>query len=381
MTSTNAAPVPNPAAASLPAAVTLFGATGFTGQLIARALAREGIDFRIAGRSEVKLRALSAALPNRPAWIVADALKPATLAPLFQHTFLLINCAGPFTDNGERTVAQAAMNGVHYIDITNELGYVFRARTYHEMARRSGAAITPACAFEVALADCAARLVGAPLLEADPSIPLDSVDIVYALQGQGSSQGTRRSAVRSLATSWIAYRDGVWRGQAPGAASRRFELPGGQIPALSFPSSESVTVPLHLSTRRVDAWMTTTAAGGILGPVFVPFLARLSRSILRPLILRAAASGGLSPENAGAASSLTDSPFTITVEAARGDDKRALTLQGRDPYALTAEIVLYAAKHILTPGFSGAGFLAPSQLFNPHSFLAFAQEHWGIKLR
>ena len=60
-------------------------------------------------------------------------------------------------------MAQAALNGVHYLDTTNELGYVYRLRSYDALARRSGAAIVPACGFEVALADCAAVELAAGL--------------------------------------------------------------------------------------------------------------------------------------------------------------------------------------------------------------------------
>src|SRR5512133_3230355 len=150
---------------SVTTAITLFGATGYTGQLIARALSRAGLEFRIAGRSAEKLKALSESLPGEPAWLVADATQTASLPPLFQNTRLLINCAGPFTDLGERVIAQAAMSGVHYLDTTNELGYVFRARTYSQMGKRTGAALVPACGFEVALADCAAQIAGEALLQ------------------------------------------------------------------------------------------------------------------------------------------------------------------------------------------------------------------------
>ena len=101
--------------------ITLFGATGYTGRLVARALARieipgQGLvddQVRLAGRSPEKLARLAGSLPGSPAWLVADATRPATLPPLFQDSRVLVNCAGPFTDLGEPVVAQAALNGVH----------------------------------------------------------------------------------------------------------------------------------------------------------------------------------------------------------------------------------------------------------------------------
>ena len=364
-----------------PAEITLFGATGYTGQLIARALAREGLSFRLAGRSAEKLAALAGSLPGQPAWLTADAAQAASLPPLFQGTRLLINCAGPFTDLGERVIAQAAMSGVHYLDITNELGYVFRARGYHEMAKHSGAALLPSCAFEVALADCAAHRAGSALLDPANTQPLDEVHVVYALSGKGASQGTRRSAVRSLATSWVAYREGGWTGQVPGGAVREFALPNGSRHALSFPSCESITIPAHLPVRRVDTWMSATPGARFWAPVLVPLFARLSRSILRGLILKIANRGGFSPASSPEASLRADSPFTVYAQARQGSRARWTALLGQDPYGITAEIITYAARELVQPGYDRSGFLAPAQAFDPQAFLGYAQERWDIALR
>lgn len=359
--------------------ITLFGATGYTGRLIAHTLDREKIAFRIAGRSEEKLAALSAELGAKPEWLVADALKPATLPALFSGSRMLINCAGPFTDLGEKVIAQAAMAGVHYLDMTNELGYVFRARTYDEMAQRTGAALVPACGFEVAFADCAANLLGQEMAPDPDSELLDEINVVYALGGAGASRGTRKSAVRSLATSWITYRDGDWVGQIPGGKVRRFTLPGGITRhALNFPSSESVTLPAHLPVRKVDAWMTTTPGARFWAPVLVPLFARLSRSILRPLILSIAERGGASPSTALDESIRADSPFIILVQIRRGGDIRWTAIEGKDPYGLTAEIAVYMAARMTAPEYSVSGLLAPSQAADPAAFLAHAQQHWGL---
>jgi short subunit dehydrogenase-like uncharacterized protein len=366
--------------------ITLFGSTGYTGQLIARALVRAELPFRIAGRSPEKLERQSAELPGRPAWLVADATRPASLPTLFQDTRLLINCAGPFTDLGERVISQAALSGVHYLDITNELGYVFRARSYSGLAKKTGAAIVPACGFEVALADCAAHLAGSALLNLeDPeSAPLDQVNILYILEGKGSSQGTRRSAVRSLATSWLVYREGNWIGQAPGAETRKFIIPDGKTTiqryALSFPSCESITIQSHLPVRQINPWMATTPGARFWAPVFVPLFARLSRSILRGLFLNLAAAGGFSPGSVRNAGLRADSPFTIYVEACRGEQRKYILLTGRDPYGLTADIIAYTARQITAPGYDRSGLLAPAQAIDPRAFLDYAKENWGLSI-
>jgi short subunit dehydrogenase-like uncharacterized protein len=363
--------------------ITLFGATGYTGQKIAVVLARSGQPFRIAGRSARRLEVLADNLnmPQPPAILVADVAHPETLIPLLHGTRVLINCAGPYTDLGERVLAQAAMRGVGYLDVTNELGYRFKVRSYHELARSSKAALVPACGFEVALADCAAALAARPLFAQDAALPLDSLEVVYALHGQGASAGTRRSAIRSLATSWISYRDGRWQGAVPGGQVRRFSVPtrsGGMqaIHALSFPSCESVTVPAHLPVQAVSTWMSTTPTARYWAPVLVPLFARLARSILGPLAVRLAGGGGLKNLD----DQRSGDQFTIMVTARRGDQTSSLTVSGTDVYGITAEIINYYAQAMLQPGFDRAGLLAPAEVVDPAAFLEKAAADWGVTI-
>lgn len=360
--------------------ITVFGATGYTGQRIAHVLDREGLDYRLAGRSSEKLAQLASRLSARPGWLVADATQPGSLTPLFQDNRVLINCAGPFTDLGERVIAQAAMSGASYLDTTNELGFVYRARSYSQMATRTHSTLVPSCAFEVALADCAAHLVSQELLASNPNDPLDCIDVVYTLNGKGASTGTRRSAVRSLATSWIAYRNGEWTGQIPGGKMRRFHLPGGPRDTYLIPSSESVTLPLHVAVRHIDVWMAAAPGARFWVPIVIPLLARLSRSILRPLILKLAASGGMSAGETPGAGIKSTSPFSILVTARQGNKSHWMTLSGNDPYSLTAEIAVYAARRLADESHE-SGLLAPAQVLAPRAFLDHAKMKWGLEIR
>lgn len=349
--------------------ITLFGATGYTGRLIAHHLDQSGLPFRISGRSAEKLAALSATLASRPACITADATQPASLPPLFRETKVFINCAGPFTDLGEKVIRQAAVNGVHYLDITNELGFVYRAQTYSKLAEQNQAVLIPACGFEVALADFAA----AHLARVLPG-PYREAHVTYHLPGKGSSVGTRRSALRSLATSWIVYRDGLWTGQSPGNATCRTHLSAGPTAALSFPSSESITFPAHLAVENVYTWMTTSFAGRIFAPVLIPFFSRVLRSVLRDPILSLASISP--PPNTGLRSL---DPFEIKVTLCNPQESRAVSITGKGAYDLTANIIGFAAEHLLNEPQEAFGCLPPSSLCDPYVFFETASV-WGVSI-
>ena len=351
--------------------ITLFGATGYTGHLVAQALDRAGLHFRIAGRSPARLEALAMELPGAPEWIVADATLPETLPALVQGTDVLVNCAGPFTDLGEPVLAQAAVSGVSYLDTTNELGYVRRVQSYDAAAGQSGATVVPACGFEVALADCAAAFLAG---EGEES--WDEVEVYYRLGGSGSSYGSRRSAVRSLATSWIGYRDGRWVGQMPGRRVRRVAIDGQERPVLSFPSSEIATVPTHLQLRRVTAWMTISRGAYYWAPLVIPAFSWLARGPVGWLVLRLI-SRTAPPPAEGLRSS---APFTIRVVIRGGGVGRALCIRGTGMYDLTAEIVVYAAEQLARPDRPRAGVLAPAAALEPQALLDNAAAEWGVTL-
>ena len=346
--------------------ITLFGATGHTGAKVAAGLERERLRFRIAGRSADRLQILSNQLSSRPEWIIADATDPQSIPSLFNDTTLLINRVGPFTDLGERVVRQAAVSGVHYIDSTNELGFVYRMQTYHRLAAQSGAVLVPSCAFEVALADC-----GASLLSCTFPGPYDEISVVYHMPGVGSSRGTRRSALRSLATSWIAYKNGQWTGVAPVSRSRKFKIDGKSQPAISIPSSESVTLPAHLAVNTITTWMTVSPLAGIFGPIFYPFAARFLRSIAGPWIQNLVR-GRLSQagENGN-----VKSFFEIQINMARSGVEKNLTITGEEPYEVTAEILVLAARKIVAADFNQKGLLPPSAILGGSAFFEEMQIH------
>lgn len=352
--------------------ITLFGATGHTGRLVAHTLERRHLPFRLAGRSAEKLARLSAELASRPQWLVADAARPETLPPMVRDTRVVINCAGPFTDLGEAVVNHAVMAGVRYLDTTNELAYVCRLQAYEALARRTGAAIVPACAFEVALADCAAAVLARRLALAE----VTAVDIIYALGGLGSSGGTRRSAVRALATSWLGYRDGRRVGELPGSRIRGVYLPQGWRPAVAFPSSEIVTIPAHIRTRQVTVWMTTTGIGFFWMPLLAPCLAWLARGPLGRPLAALASLIGLPPESGRR----SVPPFIIQVELLQGKKRHKLILAGKGVYDITAEIVAYAAEQMLAPAYDLQGVLPPARALCPQALLTEAGDYWGVQV-
>jgi short subunit dehydrogenase-like uncharacterized protein len=136
----------------------LFGATGFTGGLAARYLARNapaGCRWALAGRDAGKLDAVRAGLAGiDPACadlplLVADAADGAALTELAARTRVVITAVGPYLLHGEPMVAACAAAGTDYVDLTGEPEFVDRMYLrYHAQAVASGARIVHACGFD-----------------------------------------------------------------------------------------------------------------------------------------------------------------------------------------------------------------------------------------
>lgn len=137
----------------------LFGATGFTGRLVAEHLARHaagtGLAWALAGRSRGRLEAvrgelaaIDAACAELPI-VEADALDPAAMARVAAETRVVCTTVGPYARYGGPLVAACARAGTHYCDLTGEVPFI-RASidANHEEARRTGARIVHCCGFD-----------------------------------------------------------------------------------------------------------------------------------------------------------------------------------------------------------------------------------------
>lgn len=124
----------------------VFGATGFTGKLVAEYLARQPPKrWAIAGRNKEKLAALGIDVPI----VIVDAMDPAACADVARRTRVVCTTVGPYTKYGAALVGACAEAGTHYCDLTGELNFM-RATidAHHDRAKQTGARIVHTCGFD-----------------------------------------------------------------------------------------------------------------------------------------------------------------------------------------------------------------------------------------
>lgn len=140
-----------------PFEVVVYGATGFTGQLVATYLAKRypGLRWAIAGRDRTKLEALRTRLSDvDPALcelplLIADGRDGQALCEVAEQTIALASTAGPFARYGSELVSACVDRGTHYCDITGEVQWVQRMiQAHHHTATSRGVRIVHSCGYD-----------------------------------------------------------------------------------------------------------------------------------------------------------------------------------------------------------------------------------------
>ena len=136
--------------------IIVYGATGFTGQLVAEYLAahytgNSGPKWAMAGRSPDKLASVRDAIgaPADTPLIVADAGDPASLKAMIGQTRSVLTTVGPYQLYGSELVAACAATGTDYLDLCGEPVWMRQMIDAHEAAAKaSGARIVFSCGFD-----------------------------------------------------------------------------------------------------------------------------------------------------------------------------------------------------------------------------------------
>lgn len=130
--------------------IIVYGATGFTGRLVAEYLVGVGAPrWAMAGRSAEKLAQVAAEIGAQVPLIVADADQPATLTAMAGRTRVVLTTVGPYQLYGEPLVAACVASGTAYADLCGEPAWMRQMIDAHEVhAKRSGARIVFSCGFD-----------------------------------------------------------------------------------------------------------------------------------------------------------------------------------------------------------------------------------------
>lgn len=331
--------------------VVVFGATGFTGGLVAEyidsAVANQGRALRwaVAGRDADRLRAISERSNTKPAVVVADVTDSVSLDAMCSRTRVLLTTVGPYKKYGLPVVKSAVRQGADYLDLAGEADFLRDVQAcVGEGAKSRGLRVVHSCGFDSVPHDLAVWLAVRAL---QPAGPLTLKTFVRA-EG-GFSGGTWTGTLDALSRGMGALKSPLPTRSLDGRSV--VELEEAMVPApdggwgLSLPIVDpqnicrtALTLPEYGPAFSYGHYMVLQSrVSAVLAKLGIPALMRLCR--LKPAreVLKRIRPPGSGPSAAQRAKGR----FSVKVyEQAGADLRKVVEVAGGDPgYGETAKMI------------------------------------------
>ncbi len=203
----------------------IYGAYGYTGNLIAEMAKQQGLQPILAGKDEAKLReqASRLALPYR----AFDLSDPHRIQAALEDVCVVLHCAGPFIHTYQAMVTACLAVGTHYVDITGEYQVISALMQMNTQALKMGIMLLPGAGFDVVPSDCLAAQLKSRLPDANRL--LLAIHARGDSQGASVSRGTAKTAAMGILGDPLIREDAVLK-SIPFAAQEKLIDFGGPHP-------------------------------------------------------------------------------------------------------------------------------------------------------
>lgn len=325
----------------------IYGANGYTGELVAREAVRRGLQPILAGRSESAMARLAKELG------LSFRVFDCTQAALgIEGMKVVLNCAGPFSATAYPMVHACIHSGVHYVDITGEISVFEMCHELHAQAESADVVLCPGAGFDVVPTDCLAATLKKHLPDAN------TIDLAFSF-GTRPSLGTVLTTVEGMKNGGLVRRELRLVQVANGFRIRRLPFPSGSRWATTIPWGDVFTAGVSTGVQNGMVYTAMPLLLGVLMRLSNPTRGLLAtgwvQRRLKSLAQRFFAGG---PDVAARASQRTE----FWGEAVNRSGKRvSARLSGPNVYALTADTAIELALYCLAVQ-GRAGYFTPSML-------------------
>src|SRR3954451_19086149 len=340
--------------------IVIFGATGYTGRLVADRLVAQGVRPILAGRSLARLQELADSLGGLEV-VRADVMRKNSVFDMVESADdVLVSTVGPFVKWGDPAVRAAVAAGCTYLDSTGEPPFIRSVfEEFGPPAAESGARLMTAMGYDFV----PGALAGARALSEAPDAV--RVDVGYYALGamvNSLSAGTRETLVGVTLSDGLAFRDGGVVTVRAAERVRSFTVAGSSRAAISVGGAEHFALPAaYPRLRGVNVslgWFGPLARPMQAGSLAGSFVTRVPgvRSALQAVGERVA---GLIPNPEPGTTPGGRSWVAAEAYSAAGDKLSEAHVAGVDGYEFTAGFMAWAAQQPV----SGAGALGPVEAF------------------
>ncbi|MBL8798058.1 MAG: saccharopine dehydrogenase NADP-binding domain-containing protein [Planctomycetia bacterium] len=335
----------------------IYGATGYSGALIARVAVRRGLQPILAGRNRAAVVALADELHLQARVFALD--QPSDLDAGLQGVKAVLHCAGPFAHT-YRAMADACLRTrTHYLDITGEIAVFEGLAARDAEAQAAGVMLQPGVGFDVVPSDCLAAHLKRRLPTATHlALGMHTVG--------GLSRGTATTIAENLQRGGAVRRDGRIVPVPAAYRTRVIDFGDGPRKAITIPWGDVSTAYHSTGIPNVEVYM---AAGW--GQRVAARLSRYARPLLGSAWMQARLKQrirngppGPSPEQRA------NGKTCLWGEATDIAGRRVVSRQfGPEGYTLTALAALLVVERVLA-GEAPPGFQTPAKAYGPDLVLA-----------
>lgn len=338
----------------------LYGANGYTGQLILEEFAKQSVQPVIAGRNEAKIKPLSQKYGFDYRIFSLD--DPDTLDAHLQEFNMVLHCAGPYVFTTEPMVEACIRTGKHYLDISGRIeGFEYGFSKDLE-AKKSGIMLLPGVGFNVVPSDCLVAHLHQQLPDAT------HLTLCVAMKDGGVSHGTAVSAVENLGQFGKIRKNGVIKEVNIAHKSKQFDFVGDyQSIGIIVPWGDVSTAYYTANIPNVETYMAVSSMNAKVMKWSNSLRGLLKTNIVKNLAKRFIENRPLGPDATQRAASV--SYFYGEVQNAKGETKKAC-LKTAEAYSLTAKMATKIAT-IVSQGKHKVGFQTPSSLLGADFILTF----------
>lgn len=328
----------------------IYGATGYTGELIAKeAIARNQTPI-LAGRNPEKVAALANELGLTSKSFALESV--SQVAAELADVDLVIHCAGPFELTAEVMMKACIASKTHYLDITGELDIFELAASFHEQAQVAGVVLCPGVGFDVIPTDCVAAQLKAQLPDATHlKLGFDSRSRM--------SRGTAKTSARRIGEGGSVRKNGKIVTVPLAYKAEKIDFGGGEKLAMTIPWGDVSTAYHSTGIGNIEVYIPAS-------PKLVSRMRKMNwlRWLFRMEFMKNWLMKKIDAQPAGPKDEERAKYYTwVWGEASNAKgDVVTLRKQVLNGYTLTAKGAITMATHVLSNPQSG-GFTTPSKQY------------------
>ncbi|MBN1529141.1 MAG: NAD(P)H-binding protein [Thermoleophilaceae bacterium] len=350
----------------MPGRIVLFGATGYTGRLVAEAMVERGLRPVLAARDGDRLHDLVAALGTQLETLTADVSDPPSVTALVDRGDVLVSTVGPFARWGAPAAAAATTVGAHYIDSTGEPPFIREVfERYGVAAEQSGSGMLTAFGYDWVPGNLAGALALSRAGEA--AVRVDTGYFVSGVSRGGFSGGTMASLAGVMNAPSFAFRDGRVQAERGARRTRTFHVGPKTLSAISVGASEHFTLPrLAPGLTEVNAYLGWFGSGSraiqMLSAGTTLGMKLPGASALWDAATERFVKGSTGGPDAAARARARSHIVAIAYDSG-GRELSEVHVTGGDPYGFTGRIMAWGAEQAAAGRLQGVGALGPADGF------------------